>query len=221
MDQEQAKQLDELRELLKRMKTGYRKIKSDAEAQVSREEYASGPYVSLIPFDQERSQQVKGKPIAKPKTVKNCHVYGIDVHNRIVVVRGLGPVGKATTEEFLTCEPSHCLSRSYLNISGERRVGKVLRLNYDRNGILASSIFVGGKGNFRAEKYFYENGRLKSIEVEGDTSGVKGTFQDKFDFIYDDSGGGEAIFIRSDGERRPAFKFLKPHSAAWKNEWPA
>jgi hypothetical protein len=222
MNQEQSEQLSELRELLKQMRSGYRKIKTDAEIQVSREEYSTGPYVALLPFDQERSQQVKGKPIAKPKTVKNCHVYGIDKYNRIVVARRLGLDGKPITEEFLKfCGPSHWLSRTYLNISGGKRVGKVVRMNYDKDGILVNSIFLGREGDFGAENYFYDNGRLSLLEVERHRSGIEGTFQTKYDFIYDDSGGGEAIFTRSDGKRTPAFNFLRPHSPTWKNEWPA
>lgn len=219
MDQEQSKQLDELRELLKQMKSGYRKIKTNAEAQVIRDEYASGPHVSLVPFEQERSQQVKGKPVAKPKTAKNCYVYGIDAHNRIIIVRRLGPDGQPEAEVFLECrEPSHWLSRTYLD--GGKRIGKVMRMNYEKDGTLTTSVLVGREGDFVAEKYSYDKGKLSSMEVERHMSGTEGTFQDKYQFTYDDLGGGEAVFIRSDGRHRPGFKFPKPHSPSWKNEWP-
>jgi hypothetical protein len=191
---------DDLKAALKALKGAYRETKTRTEQRVCRWQWATGRYVSLIPFEQERDQVARGKLLgSEPKAPKNVHAFGFDDQDRLVVICKFGPDGKAQMEEFTEYSGDKSLSRVYL--AAGKRPGGVAEMIV-AGGSPLEMRSLGSEGDYLRERYQYAAGRLESIDVEQFDALVKRTFTSRVEFAYDDKAGtGQAIHIDSAGKR--------------------
>lgn len=199
----QPNTLELLKATLKSLRGSYKETKTQTEGQVSRWQWATDRYFSLIPFEQERFRMLRGKLLdGEPRVPNNCCAFGFDEQDRLCLIRVFDAHGKPQTEQFIGYTAEHALIKGYMN--GGKAIGKSVDVALSERVPQASNT-LGAEGDRISEKYTYDGGRLSSIEVEQFHSLMKKTFSHKYEFSHDAAGKTQATRIDADGGRALAF----------------
>jgi hypothetical protein len=201
-----AQKIEALKAAVKALKGKYRFHKTEAEKQVSRWQWATGPYFSLEPFFHERHRSSRGRLMDKqPKSFKDIEAFGFDGQNRLVLIRQFWDASgsKVGNETFITHDGDMVTKRSYMYAGKE--VGSVTELRFE-NGLLQELCGMGSGGHHHRDIYRHDGARLMCIEIDHQEAWAKG----RLEFVYNNDGSGQAFYVNSDGERSASFKFAAP-----------
>jgi hypothetical protein len=207
---------DKLKVLLDTSREKCPQLRSQAEKKVSKWLWATGPFFSIVPFEQERDQTSKGKLLKhEPKSRKDAYAFGFDTDDRLWVTRRYSSADVVDMEVFTLYEEARSLTFHFLSLPTPE-LGRVDEITYE-DGLPKQLMSLGYQGNKRIEVYQYNDQDLiSSILVERHIRSRKVPLIVRYEFSYDEFGAGQATRINAAGNRQVAFEFDTAASPAGK-----
>jgi hypothetical protein len=207
---------DNLKGLFDMFRDKHQQLRSQTATNVSKWLWTTGMFFSIIPFEQEREQTFKGKPLrGEPKSPKDVHAFGFDSTGRLWAMRRYNSIGVVDAESFSLHEQGKSLTFHFLCLP-DAELGRVDELTYE-NGAPKQLMSRGRRGDTRIEVYEYSHSNLiRSIHVERHIRSRKLPLVVDYELSHDGSGGGQATLVDAAGKRKVSFEFETAESPAGK-----